>query len=108
MCPVLPHPGYLGAYANPGSDPVILGGTGPADIHFDYVAADFSIPYAVVARITIEAAPMGGEIGAVEFHRAFFPENRVGHGSPCSLFFASQKSYSLWAPNIHRFHRVFI
>ena len=34
-----------------------------ADIHFDYVAADFSLPYAVVARITIEAASMGGEMG---------------------------------------------
>jgi hypothetical protein len=63
MCPVLPHPGYLGSFANQGSAPVILGGMGPADIHFDYVATDFSIPYAVVARITIEAAPMGGEMG---------------------------------------------
>ncbi|MHC4569380.1 MAG: spondin domain-containing protein, partial [Planctomycetota bacterium] len=26
MCPVAPHPGYLGSYGNPGSDPVILGG----------------------------------------------------------------------------------
>jgi len=59
MCPVLPHPGYLGSHANPGSDPVVLGGAGPADIHFDYAAADFTLPYTVVARITIEPAPMG-------------------------------------------------
>ena len=59
LCPVLPHPGYLGSYANPGSKPVILGGTGPADILFDPVSADFSLPYAVVARITVEPATMG-------------------------------------------------
>jgi hypothetical protein len=60
MCPVLPHPGYLGSYANPGSDPIILGGTGHADILFDPVAADFSLPYTVVARITIEPVTMDG------------------------------------------------
>lgn len=59
MCPVLPHPGYLGSYGNPGSEPVILGGTGPADILFDPVSADFSLPYAAVARITVESASMG-------------------------------------------------
>lgn len=58
-CPVLPHPGFLGSYANPGSDPIILGGTGPADIMFDHVATDFMLPYASVARITIEPAPAG-------------------------------------------------
>jgi hypothetical protein len=58
MCPVLPHTGYLGSYANPGSDPIILGGTGPADILFDNVAADFTLPYNVVARITIEPVTM--------------------------------------------------
>jgi hypothetical protein len=52
--PVLPHPGYLGSYGNPGSDRIILGGTGPADIMFDAVAADFTLPYTVIARITIE------------------------------------------------------
>jgi hypothetical protein len=60
ICPVLPHPGYLGSYANPGSDPIILGGTGPADILFDPVATDFSLPYTVVARITIEPVTMDG------------------------------------------------
>lgn len=60
MCPVLPHPGFLGSYANPGSDPIILGGMGPGGIVFDPVAADFSLPYAVVARITIELAPANG------------------------------------------------
>jgi hypothetical protein len=58
-CPILPHTGYLGSYANQGSDPIILGGTGPADIMFDHIAADFLLPYAVVARITIEPAPTG-------------------------------------------------
>jgi hypothetical protein len=56
MCPVLPHPGYLGSYANAGSDPLILGGTGPADIQFDWTAADFTLPYAVIARITVDLA----------------------------------------------------
>jgi len=53
-CPVALHPGYLGSHANAGSESLILGGTGPADIQFDATAADFSLPYAVVARITIE------------------------------------------------------
>ena len=56
MCPVLPHPGYIGSFANRGSIPLILGGTGPGDILFDPVAADFSLPHAAVARITIEAS----------------------------------------------------
>ena len=55
---MLAHPGSLGSYANPGSYPIILGGTGPADIHFDHVAADFSLPYAAVARITIDTMTM--------------------------------------------------
>lgn len=63
MCPVLPHPGYLGSYANQGSMPKILGGMGPADIVFDPVSADFSLPYAAVARITIAPAPMGMGMG---------------------------------------------
>ncbi len=57
MSPILPHPGFLGSYANPGSDPVILGGTNAAGTLMDPVGADFSLPYAVVARITIEAVP---------------------------------------------------
>jgi len=60
VCPVLPHPGYLGSYGNPGGDPIILGGTGPADIVFDPVAADFTLPYTVVARIIIEPASAEG------------------------------------------------
>ncbi|MBL7188917.1 MAG: spondin domain-containing protein [Phycisphaerae bacterium] len=61
MCPVLPHPGFLGSYGNPGSDPIILGGTGPDDILFDLVAADFTLPYTVVARIIIEPVPAEGQ-----------------------------------------------
>ncbi len=61
--PVLPHPGYLGSHGNPGSDPIILGGTGPADIMFDAVAADFTLPYTVIARITIEPVQTVGSTG---------------------------------------------
>ena len=57
LCPVLPHPGYLGSFANAGSVPLILGGTGPEDIYFDSVGADFSLPHAAIARITIAAVP---------------------------------------------------
>jgi hypothetical protein len=57
MCPVLPHPGFLGSVANRGSDPVILGGTGPGGMPFGPVAADFTRPNAVIARITIDLAP---------------------------------------------------
>ncbi|MCP4258408.1 MAG: PEP-CTERM sorting domain-containing protein [Planctomycetes bacterium] len=58
MCPILPHPGYLGSYANPGSDPIILGGINAAGTLIDLVGADFKLPYAVVARITIEPVTM--------------------------------------------------
>jgi hypothetical protein len=57
MCPILPHPGYLGSYGNPGGDPIILGGTNAAGTLIDPAGADFTLPYAVVARITIEPAP---------------------------------------------------
>lgn len=54
MSPVLPHPGYLGSYGNPGGTPIILGGTNAAGKLSDPAGADFTLPYAVVARITIE------------------------------------------------------
>jgi hypothetical protein len=57
VAPILPHPGYLGSYANPGGEPIILGGTNAAGTLIDPVGADFTLPYAVVARITIELAP---------------------------------------------------
>jgi hypothetical protein len=57
-CPVLPHPGYLNSYANPGGDPIILGGMNAAGTLIDPVGADFTLPYAVVARITIEPVTM--------------------------------------------------
>jgi len=59
-CPVLPHPGFLGSYGNPGSDPLVLGGTTAAGTVVDPVGGDFTLPHAVVARITIERAPSGG------------------------------------------------
>lgn len=55
--PVLPHPGYLGSYGNPGGESIILGGMNAAGHISDPAGADFTLPYAVVARITIEAAP---------------------------------------------------
>jgi Spondin_N len=55
--PILPHPGFLGSYGNPGSDPLILGGTTAAGTVVDPVGGDFTLPNAVVARITIERAP---------------------------------------------------
>jgi hypothetical protein len=57
VAPVLPHPGYLGSYGNPGGTGLILGGTNAAGTLIDPAGADFTLPYAVVARITIERAP---------------------------------------------------
>jgi hypothetical protein len=57
-CPVLPHPGFLNSYANPGGDPIILGGMNAAGTLIDPAGADFTLPYAVVARITIEPVTM--------------------------------------------------
>ncbi len=56
MSPVLPHPGYLGSYGNPGGTPIILGGMNAAGKISDPAGADFTLPNAVVARITIELA----------------------------------------------------
>jgi hypothetical protein len=61
--PVLPHPGFLNSYANPGSAPIILGGTGPADIMFDHVAADFT-------QSTIRLLSNGRGNGPVVFVRS--------------------------------------
>ena len=58
--PVLPHPGYIGSHANPGGDPIILGGTNAAGKLIDPAGSDFTLPYAVVARITIEAVEDAG------------------------------------------------
>jgi hypothetical protein len=62
MSPILQHPGFLGSYANPGAtDPIILGGINAAGTLIDPAGADFTLPYAVVARITIEPVTMDGE-----------------------------------------------
>ena len=55
--PVLPHPGYLDSYGNPGGKGLILGGINAAGTLIDPAGADFTLPYAVVARITVELAP---------------------------------------------------
>ncbi len=57
VSPILPHPGYLGSHGNPGGVPIILGGTNAAGKLSDSAGADFTLPYAVVARITIEPVP---------------------------------------------------
>ncbi len=54
VSPILPHPGFLGSYGNPGSHPLILGGTTAAGTVVDAAGGDFTLPYAVVARITVE------------------------------------------------------
>ena len=57
--PVKLHPGFIGFYANPaaGSQPVILGATLDSDVRFDRIAADFTRPNAVIARITVIPEP---------------------------------------------------
>jgi len=55
--PVLPHPGFLGSYGNPGGEGLILGGINAAGTLIDPAGADFTLPYAVVARITVEHVP---------------------------------------------------
>jgi hypothetical protein len=87
-CPVLPHPGFLGSYANPGSDPIILGGTGPADIHFDHVAVDFTLSYAAVARITIEPVTMNA--GMMQSTIGLLSE---GRGNGPVVYVTSQNLY---------------
>jgi hypothetical protein len=56
--PILPHPGYLGSYGNPGGEGLILGGINAAGTLIDPAGADFTLPYAVVARITVELVPV--------------------------------------------------
>ena len=57
MAPIAQHPGFLGSYRNPGSPWLVLGSTNAAGTVIDPVGGDFSVPYAVVARITIEWVP---------------------------------------------------
>lgn len=57
MAPIMPHPGFLGSYGNPGSDWLVLGSTNAAGTMIDPVGGDFSLPYAVVARITVDWVP---------------------------------------------------
>ena len=59
--PILPHPGFLGSYANPSMHGLILGGINAAGTLVDPAGADFTLPYAVVARITVE--PASDEMG---------------------------------------------
>ncbi len=59
--PVLPHPGYLGPYGNPGDEGLILGHLNAAGKVSDVAGADFTLPHAVVARITIDLAPADTE-----------------------------------------------
>jgi hypothetical protein len=90
MSPILPHPGYLGSYGNPGGVPIILGGTNAAGKVTDPVAADFTLPYAVIARITIEPAPAGGTIQALS---APDPLPGRGNGALGTVYVTSQNLY---------------
>ena len=57
IAPIMPHPGFLGSYGNPGSASMILGSTNAAGTLIDPAGGDFSLPYAVVARITVDWVP---------------------------------------------------
>ena len=57
MAPIALHPGFLGSYGNPGSPWLVLGSTNAAGTVIDPVGGDFSLPNAVVARITIDWVP---------------------------------------------------
>lgn len=59
VAPILPHPGYLGSHGNPGGTGLILGGLNAAEKVSDVAGADFTLPGAVVARITIDLASDG-------------------------------------------------
>ena len=61
VAPILPHPGYLGSYGNPGGAGLILGNLNAAGKVSDVAGADFTLPGAVVARITVDLAPDDGE-----------------------------------------------
>ncbi|MHC4508065.1 MAG: spondin domain-containing protein [Planctomycetota bacterium] len=90
MSPALPHPGYLGSYGNPGSAPIILGGTNAAGNPTDLAGGDFTLPYAVVARITIEPAPAGQ--GMANSAISLFSNGRGGEGQPV-IYVTSQELY---------------
>jgi hypothetical protein len=51
------HVGFIDSVGNPGGNPIILGGSNGLGANFDSVGADFTLPYAVVARITITPEP---------------------------------------------------
>jgi hypothetical protein len=90
MSPVLPHPGYLGSHGNPGGVPIILGGVNAAGKLTDPVGADFTLPYAVIARITIEPAPAGGAIQALSVPD---PLPGRGNGALGTIYVTSQGLY---------------
>lgn len=90
VAPVLPHPGYLGSHGNPGSDPIILGGTNAAGTLIDPAGSDFTLPYAVVARITIEPAPI---VGAIQLASVPNPLPGRGNGALSTVHVTSQDLY---------------
>ena len=90
VSPVLPHPGYLGSYGNPGGIPIILGGMNAAGKVSDTAGADFTLPYAVIARITIEPAPAGGTIQLLSVPD---PLPGRGNGALGTVYVSSQGLY---------------
>jgi hypothetical protein len=62
--PVSSHPGLLGSVGNPGGTRVILGGTStfPVSVFFDATATDFTVPDALITRITIVPEPASAAV----------------------------------------------
>ncbi|MGA8277551.1 MAG: spondin domain-containing protein [Rhodanobacteraceae bacterium] len=78
---VMPHPGYNGSVGNPDGMPVnILGGTNPAGIFFDPVAADFTREGAQVVKIHIGPAVDGS------FSGSWYDPGRAGEGIMVELY----------------------
>lgn len=51
------HPGYIGSFGGPDGTPIILGGSNGLGAYFDPAGVDFTLPNAVIARITITPEP---------------------------------------------------
>jgi hypothetical protein len=80
------HPGYNGSVGNPDGTPVnILGGTNGAGISFDPVAADFTREGALVARIHIGPAVIGGATDG-SFSGSWYDPARSGEGLMIEIF----------------------
>jgi hypothetical protein len=91
-CPVITHPGFINSSANPGGEPIILGGTNAAGKLIDPAEADFKRPYAVIARITIEPAEMSMNNGMMQSNISLL-SNGKGRGSGPVVYVTSQNLF---------------